>query len=53
MRVKKIIRELKNAIKQEHLYSSEELEYMKEQLDFMEKTMLKALHKEYKGFGKK
>ena len=53
MRTKKIISQLKKAIKEEHLYTTTELEYMKDQLDFMENTVLKTQHKDYRGFGKR
>ena len=52
MRIKKIIIQLKKAINETHLYSDEELEYMKGQLKFMEDALLKQQHKDYKGFGK-
>lgn len=53
MRTKKIVSQLKKAIKQEHLYTAAELEYMKEQLNLVETALLKAQHRDYKGFGKK
>ena len=53
MRTKKIISQLKKALREEHLYSSEELEYMRQQLNFMQNSILKAQHKDYRGFGKK
>lgn len=53
MRTKKIISQLKEAIKNEHLYTDEELSYMREQLDFIETQLKQLTHKDYRGFGKK
>lgn len=53
MRTKELIRKIKQALKEEHLYSKDELDYMKKQLNLIENTLLKAQHREYKGFGKK
>jgi hypothetical protein len=51
MRTKKAIQLIKQALKQDHLYSGEELQFMKTQLSVLE--LEKATSKEYKGFGKK
>lgn len=53
MRTKKIISSLKNALKEEHLYTDDELSYMREQLSFMETELKELTHKDYRGFGKK
>lgn len=53
MRTKKIISQLKKAIKNEHLYTDTEISYMKEQLVFMETQLKELTHKDYRGFGKK
>lgn len=54
MRIKKMIKMLKEAIEEKsHLYSYDELEYMKNQLHMIESNVLKIQHKDYKGFGKK
>lgn len=53
MRTKKIISQLKKALRQEHLYNDTEISYMKEQLNFMETQIKELTHKDYKGFGKK
>lgn len=53
MRTKKIISSLKKALKEEYLYSDDEISYMREQLSFMETQLKELTHKDYKGFGKK
>ena len=53
MKTKKIINLLKTAIKNKHMYSLEEIEYIKQQLSFMENKVKEVQHKDYKGFGKK
>jgi len=54
MRLKKMLRLLKEATeKQSNLYTPDELEYMKHQLQVIEEELLKLEHKNYKGFGKK
>lgn len=54
MRIKKMLRMLKEATeKRASFYSEEELEYMKNQLQVIEGEILKLEHKNYKGFGKK
>jgi Txe/YoeB family toxin of Txe-Axe toxin-antitoxin module len=52
MRKNKLIKQIENAIKNEYLYSDEELRYMKTQLNEL-KFLIKDLDKKnYKGFGK-
>ena len=51
MRNKKAIKLIKEALKQDYLYSSEEIKFMKAQLSVLE--LEKQNSKEYKGFGKK
>ena len=51
MRNKKTIQLIKEAMKQDYLYSSEELQFMKAQLSVLQ--LEKQNSKEYKGFGKK
>jgi predicted proteasome-type protease len=53
MRTKKMINLLKTAIKNKHMYSLEEIEYMEQQLSFIENKVKEVQHKDYKGFGKK
>ena len=40
MRQKQILKNLKEALKQDYLYTSEELSFMREQLDVLEKETL-------------
>ena len=51
MRTNKAIRLIKEALKQDYLYSGEELQYMKAQLSVLQSQ--KETTKEYRGFGKK
>ena len=51
MRNKKAIQLIKEALKKDYLYSSDELQFMKTQLSVLELEKQKS--KEYKGFGKK
>ena len=51
MRNKKAIQLIKQALKHDHLYSGEELKFMKAQLSVLQ--LEKQNSKEYKGFGKK
>jgi hypothetical protein len=51
MRSKKVIQLIKEALKQDYLYSSEELHFMREQLSMLQ--LEKQNLKEYRGFGKK
>jgi hypothetical protein len=51
MRTKKAIQLIKEALKQDHLYSDEELRFMKSQLSVLQSK--KEITKDHKGFGKK
>ena len=51
MRSKQLLRNLKKALKQDHLYSSDEIDFMKKQLSLLEGE-LSPKQKEFKGFGK-
>ena len=51
MRNKKAIQLIKEALKQDYLYSSDELQFMKAQLSVLE--LEKQNSKEHRGFGKK
>jgi hypothetical protein len=51
MKNKKAIQLIKEALKQDYLYSSDELQFMKVQLSMLE--LEKGTSKEYRGFGKK
>ena len=51
MRSKQLLRNLKKALKQDHLYSSDEIDFMKKQLSLLEGE-LSSKQKEFKGFGK-
>ena len=53
MRSKQVLKNLKKALQQDYLYSSEELKFMKEQLSILEKELEKNREKKSKGFGKK
>ena len=53
MRSKQMLRNLKQALKQDYLYDSEELSFMREQLAILEEEMLKSKRKKPEGFGKK
>ena len=48
-----MLRNLKQALKQDYLYDSEELSFMKEQLALLEEEVLKSKRKKPEGFGKK
>ena len=52
MRSKEILKNLKKALKQDYLYNSEELEFMREQLSVLEQEMIKSKRKKPQGFGK-
>ena len=41
MNTKKLIKDLKSALSQDHLYNGEELEYMREQLELLELSVKK------------
>ena len=51
MKNKKAIQLIKEALKQDYLYSSDELQFMKVQLSMLE--LEKSTSKECRGFGKK
>lgn len=54
MRIKKIINLLKRALENEsNIYTKDQLDYMKEELEKIETQYEMLTHKDYKGFGKK
>ena len=53
MRSKHMLRNLKQALKQDYLYNTEELTFMREQLAILEEEVLKSKRKKPEGFGKK
>lgn len=54
MKLKRMLKALKEVTEnQSELYTPEELDYMKNQLQVIEEEILKLEHKNYKGFGKK
>ena len=53
MRSKHLLKNLKQALKQDYLYNTEELSFMKEQLAILEEEVLKSIKKKPEGFGKK
>ena len=53
MRSKQMLRNLKQALKQDYLYNTEELTFMREQLAILEEEVLKSKRKKPEGFGKK
>ena len=53
MRSKHLLKNLKQALKQDYLYNSEELTFMREQLAILEEEVLKSKRKKPEGFGKK
>ena len=53
MRSKEILKNLKQALQQDYLYDSKELEFMREQLALLEEEVLKSKRKKPEGFGKK
>ena len=48
-----MLRNLKQALKQDYLYNTEELTYMREQLAILEEEVLKSKRMKPEGFGKK
>ena len=52
MRSKEILKNLKKALKQDYLYNSEELGFMREQLAILEEEVAKIKRKKPQGFGK-
>jgi len=53
MRSKEILKNLKQALQQDYLYNSKELEFMKEQLSILEEEVAKTKRTKPQGFGKK
>ena len=53
MRSKEILKNLREALQQDYLYNSKELEFMREQLSILEAEVLKSKKKKPEGFGKK
>jgi len=51
MRSKQLVKNLKKALKQDYLYNTEELAFMREQLSILEEDLLKTRNKP-EGFGK-
>jgi hypothetical protein len=51
MRTKRAIKLIKEALKQDYLYSGEEIQFMKAQLSVLQLERQKS--KDHKGFGKK
>ena len=52
MREKKVLKDLKKALKQDYLYNAEELSFMKKQLAILEEEVAKEKRKKPEGFGK-
>tara|TARA_B100001250_G_C19594840_1_gene697967 strand:- start:40 stop:198 length:159 start_codon:yes stop_codon:yes gene_type:complete len=52
MREKKVLKDLKKALKQDYLYDEKELSFMREQLAILEGEVEKTKRKTSKGFGK-
>ena len=53
MRSKELLKNLRQALQQDYLYDSKELEFMREQLSVLEQEMIKSKRKKPQGFGKK
>ena len=53
MRTKELLRNLKQALQQDYLYSSEELAFMEEQLDVLQSELMAQKRKKPEGFGTK
>jgi hypothetical protein len=51
-RSKRLVKMLEGLLKQDHLYSDEELRYMKNQLKIVKEELSATNAKNYKGFGK-
>jgi len=51
-RAKRLIKMLERLLKQDHLYSDEEMRYMKNQLKIVKEELAATDAKNYKGFGK-
>ena len=52
MRSKEVLKNLKEALKQDHLYNEQELKFMKEQLSILEEEFERNKKQKSKGFGK-
>ena len=52
MRTKQILKDLKTALQQDHLYDVEELKFMREQLVILENEVERSKRKKPLGFGK-
>ena len=52
MRTKQVLNDLKEALKQEYLYTTKELEFMREQLLVLEEELRRSKKKKPQGFGK-
>ena len=52
MRTKELLKNLRKALEQDYLYNSEELAFMREQLDVLEKETLARKKEKPQGFGK-
>ena len=52
MRTKQVLNDLKEALKQDYLYTTKELEFMREQLLVLEEEVRKDRKKKPEGFGK-
>ena len=53
MRSKHLLKSLRKALRQDHLYDVEELNFMKEQLAILEEEVAKTKRTKPEGFGKK
>jgi hypothetical protein len=53
MRTKQLIKDLKKALQQDYLYNSEELGFMREQLEELESQVMAIKRKKPEGFGNK
>jgi len=52
MRTKQLVRDLKKALQQDYLYNTEELKFMRDQLQILEEEIVKSRKVKSKGFGK-
>tara|TARA_B100000965_G_scaffold294819_1_gene252894 strand:- start:306 stop:467 length:162 start_codon:yes stop_codon:yes gene_type:complete len=53
MRSKELLKNLRQALQQDYLYDSKELEFMREQLSVLEQEVEKRKKTKPQGFGKK
>ena len=53
MRSKQILKNLRQALQQDYLYNTEELTFMREQLQILESQMVLSKRKKPEGFGNK